>query len=155
MRYKWIKLGGAAVLVVLTIIQIMLLQRDFDNPPVINEPVWPSAYVEGIARRACFDCHSNETRWPWYAYLAPMMPTVERDVVKGRAVLNFSEWPVDCCREDLAEAMVDTVSQGEMPLPYYVALHPEAQLTFYERGVLTNGLLELIVLNDQTLDNDP
>lgn len=126
------------------VLQINAARRDYVNPPVVSQPMWPSAYAEGLARRACFDCHSNETQWPWYAYTWPMGATVEYDVRKGRELLNFSEWTDDCCPTALVEQMAIVVNNGQMPLPHYLALHPEAQLTYVERGVLTNALLDMM-----------
>ncbi len=134
--------------------QFSAFTHEFDNPPISNEPEWPDAYTAGLARRACYDCHSNETHWPWYAYTWPMGSTIEYDVETGREVLNFSEWPSDCCSDKLVEQMAIVVNNGEMPLPYYEALHPEAQLTFAERGRLTNGLLKMMTQSGDALDKE-
>jgi mono/diheme cytochrome c family protein len=62
------------------------------NPPVIAEPEWDSPRTRELARRACFDCHSNETRWPLYSRFAPVAYTLASNVQEGREHLNFSEW---------------------------------------------------------------
>lgn len=90
---------------------------------------------------ACFDCHSNETVWPWYARIVPFGNLLEKDVLNGRKVLNFSEWEQTCCTLALQDEMAATVNKGEMPLPYYLILHPEAELSATERGELVNGLM--------------
>src|SRR5262245_48076822 len=73
-------------------IQLIPLTRWQTNPVVVAEPNWPTAEDRALAQRACFDCHSNETVWPWYAHVAPVSWLVTRDVVEGRQKLNFSEW---------------------------------------------------------------
>ena len=60
------------------------------NPPVVSEPKWDSPQTRTLAKRACFDCHSNETVWPWYSNVPPISWLVVSDTVRGRASLNFS-----------------------------------------------------------------
>jgi hypothetical protein len=110
------------------------------NPPVIEEPNWDSPETRVLTQRACFDCHSNETVWPWYSRVAPMSWLVEKDIVEGRAALNFSEWHRD--QDVQTEEVVELISIDEMPLPYYVILHPEARLSASEKGRLINGLID-------------
>lgn len=100
----------------------------------------PISEVHGAdvaAARACFDCHSNETRWPWYAHVAPISWLVQHDVDEGRRMVNFSEWHVP--QEEAAES-ADTVIDGTMPPPAYTWLHPSARLTPDERNALVRGL---------------
>src|SRR5690606_30867239 len=74
------------------VLQLVPYGQARSNPPVIQEPAWDSPRTRELAKRACFDCHSNETRWPWYARIAPMSWVLQRDVEAGRSVMNFSEW---------------------------------------------------------------
>ena len=94
--------------------------------------------VLSTLRRACFDCHSNETRWPWYAYVPPASWLVGYDVRDGRAHLNFSRWaeynPFD--RADLLDEACELVTRDEMPLWQYRLLHREARLTEAEKTAL-------------------
>lgn len=89
------------------------------------------APVLSLLRRACYDCHSNETRWPWYAFVPPMSWLVAHDVKEGRGQLNFSRWgeynPFD--RADMLDEMCDLVSAKEMPLWQYRLVHADARLT--------------------------
>src|SRR5262245_22121144 len=62
------------------------------NPPVVQDAPWPDAESARIARESCYSCHSNETDWPVYSYVAPMSWLVRFDVQRGRDRLNFSEW---------------------------------------------------------------
>ena len=83
-----IVVGVLAVIFIL----IQFIPVDRTNPPVTREVAWDSAETARIARRACYDCHSNETVWPWYSNIAPASLLVASDVRDGRSYLNFSEW---------------------------------------------------------------
>lgn len=130
-------------LLVVGFIGLQLWPTGFDrnNPPVQQEPLWDSPTTRQLAKRACFDCHSNETYWPWYSTIAPMSWMVEQDVAEGRAALNFSEWSAVQAQRIETEEVVELITKDEMPLPYYLSLHPEARLTSVEEGQLTNGLI--------------
>ena len=118
-------------------IQFVPYGRDHTNPPVGAEPPWDAPTTRELAHRACFDCHSNETRWPKYANVAPISWLVQNDVDGGRRHLNFSEWDKP---QRHAKDAVDQVRTKEMPLWYYTPLHPEAKLTAQEREQLAVGL---------------
>jgi hypothetical protein len=94
--------------------------------------------VTSILRRACFDCHSNETRWPWYAYVAPVSCWMVEDVDHGRSELNFSEWGSysEEKRRKRAARALDEVEEGHMPIPKYLRMHPEARLSPAEVEIL-------------------
>jgi mono/diheme cytochrome c family protein len=89
------------------------------------------AEVRALLRRACFDCHSDETQWPWYSRAFPTSWLVSHDVNEGRGQMNLSRWsdysPYD--RADWLDEACDQVRAGEMPLPPYRWLHPEARLS--------------------------
>jgi len=132
---KWRKLGlGAAGLFVL--MQLVPFGREHDNPPVTQEPAWDSPETRALAVRACFDCHSNQTLWPWYTWVAPASWLVTNDVMGGRHHLNFSTW--DRPQKDADEA-IEAVLEGYMPLAIYTPLHPEARLSDAERKRLADG----------------
>jgi heme-binding protein len=114
------------------------------NPPVLAEPNWPDSDSRALAQRACFDCHSNETIWPWYAHVAPVSWLVTRDVVEGRQKLNLSEWGQVRDPEKLSRELTKVLTQNEMPPSYYVLVHPEARLTEMERQQLLDALLSLV-----------
>lgn len=90
-----------------------------------------------LAVRACFDCHSNQTTWPWYTSVAPFSWLTERDVIEGRRRLNFSQWGGTLRGE---RDMSRIISEGRMPPFYYVWLHPSANLSAAEKTALINGL---------------
>jgi hypothetical protein len=117
-----------AVAVVFVAIQFFPVDRD--NPPTTQNLEMP-VEVEQIIRPSCFDCHSNETNWPWYSYIAPVSWLVSQDVKEGREHLNFSEWDQlsEKKKKKRLEELVEEIEEERMPLPIYVLLHPEAKIT--------------------------
>ena len=89
---RFVTLGLGATGVLLLAIQAVPYGHRHDNPPRRIEPRWASGAIRDLAVRACYDCHSNETVWPWYSYVAPMSWLIRKDIDEGRADLNFSEW---------------------------------------------------------------
>jgi mono/diheme cytochrome c family protein len=110
--------------------------RSHTNPPVQAEPRWDSPQTRALAKRACFDCHSNQTVWPWYSNVAPISWLVQRDVDEGRSTLNFSEWN----RPQEADDVVEAIAGGSMPPWYYKVQHSNARLSSAERPALVNGM---------------
>jgi hypothetical protein len=119
------------------VMQLIPYGRTHSNPPVIAEPAWDSPRTRELAKRACFDCHSNETRWPWYAHVAPLSWAVQRDVDAARSVINFSEWTRG---NDLVHAAGPAVIRRDMPPRQYQLLHGDAHLTEAEKVELARGL---------------
>ena len=124
-----------SAVVIFLLIQIVPIIK-LTNPPVVAEPQWDSAGTRTLARRACFDCHSNETVWPWYAHVAPVKWLVVHDVTEGRDMFNFSDWHGELSSDHLSAA----ISRGAMPLPIYLMMHPQARLTEQEKQQLCSGL---------------
>src|SRR6202521_3438809 len=83
--FKW------AVLTAI-LIQLIPFGHTHTNPPTTKEPAWDSPETRALIHRPCFDCHSNETTWPWYSNVAPVSWLLQRDVNGGRSQLNFTEW---------------------------------------------------------------
>lgn len=131
---RWILIGGGILLLG---IQAIPYGRHHANPPARVEPAWDSAQTRELAVRACYDCHSNQTVWPWYSNIAPVSWLVQSDVDEGRNKLNFSEWSRP---QKEAKKSAEEVQEGEMPEWYYVVAHPEAQLSSAERQALIRGL---------------
>lgn len=130
-------LVGSSFLVFL-FLQLIPYGRNHHNPPVIAEPAWDSPQTRAYFFRACADCHSNETVWPWYSNIAPISWLIQRDVDEGRKAFNISEWGV---RENEGEEAAKLVESGEMPLPIYLPLHPEARLSPQEKNAFIRGLI--------------
>jgi hypothetical protein len=108
------------------------------NPPVVGEPPWDSVQTRELAKRACFDCHSNETRWPWYAHLAPLGWFLVSDVEDARGTFNLSNWHSG---DISGQKAANRISSGGMPLPRYLMLHPAARLNEAEKKQLIQGVL--------------
>jgi hypothetical protein len=126
---------GVTLLIVFIAIQFVPVDRS--NPPVEQEVPAPEN-VRAILRRACYDCHSNETEWPWYSRTAPASWLIARDVREGRQELNFSTWNRLSTRQQV-EAMHESweeVEEGEMPPWFYLPPHPQARLTEADRELL-------------------
>jgi len=128
-------LGGLVGL--LLVMQIVPYGRDHTNPKGTHEPEWDSAQTRELAVRACFDCHSNHTTWPWYSDVAPVSWVVQRHVDEARLALNFSDWSKKYYGEGQAAA---NVLMGDMPPLSYWLFHPEARLTDQEKLQLARGL---------------
>ena len=128
--------GGLALGGVLLAAQLVPYGHAHTNPAERTEPAWTSAEVRQLAVRACFDCHSNETAWPWYSHVAPMSWLVVNDVNEGRQHLNFSEWKVPSRHADDAAG---EVREGEMPPAIYTPLHSASKLSSAERTQLADA----------------
>ena len=120
-------------------IQLIPYGRAHANPPVLAEPAWDSPATRDLAVRACFDCHSNETAWPWYSNIAPVSWLVQRDVDGGRNKANWSEWGRHPGDESSESA--ETVREGSMPPGAFTLIHSEARLTDQEMDTLVAGLV--------------
>ena len=135
-----LKFGAIALLGLLVLAQFVPVDRT--NPPVVEEIDAP-VEVRAVLERACYDCHSNETVWPAYSYVAPVSWLVARDVHEGREHLNYSEWHRYSAEErlELTEETWEEIAEGEMPMGPYVLLHPEAQLSAEDRALLRSWTL--------------
>jgi hypothetical protein len=131
-------LAGAILVVAFLAIQLIPYGRDHANPAVTGEPAWDSAATRETAVKACFDCHSNETVWPWYSNIAPFSWRLQNHVDEGRAKLNLSEWGTG---EQESDEIVGVVREGEMPTWDYRLLHPEARLSDAETSAFLDGLI--------------
>jgi hypothetical protein len=137
---KW-----AVMTLVVAFALLQTVQPSRTNPPVQTDFLKATGAPPEIAslfHAACYDCHSDETRWPWYSYVAPVSWQVAQDVNHGRPHVNLSEWPVD--KPDLArkkmEDMSDEIDDGDMPIKKYTLIHKDARLTQAQRDELTQWL---------------
>ncbi len=141
MRWKYVWWPLAAVAALFIVIQFVPYGRVDPLEPVRREPQWDSAQTRALAERACFDCHSNQTVWPWYAHVAPVSWLIQHDVDDGRAHVTFSEW--DRLQRGLRGVRNDVMS-GKMPPWYYLPMHPRARLSNAEKESLLQGLTATI-----------
>lgn len=143
-KYKKFLLILLAIYVAINFIPV-----DRSNPPVKTEPVL-SPELKAVFKKSCYDCHSNQVNYPFYAYLAPASWIVSGDVGNGRKHLNFSEW--DAAKEDkLKEEILEEVQKGAMPLPMYTFMHPSAKLSNNEINLIKNWVYNS--LNKTTTNN--
>lgn len=128
---------AVAGLAVFGALQLVPYGWSHPNPPVTQDAPWPDAASAEIARESCYDCHSNETDWPAYAYVAPMSWLVRRDVEAGRDELSFSHWEDD--RSEVDDA-IEAVEDGSMPPRQYTLIHRGATLSDAEADRLVAAL---------------
>lgn len=127
----WIKKTTVGIAVALVAIQFIPVEQP--NPESRDTPDGSSEAV-ALLQRACYECHSNETTWPWYTKVAPFSWLAAHDVEEGREHVNFSEWsnytPED--QDHIREEVWEMLEEGEMPPWFYTPIHPEAKFTAEE-----------------------
>jgi hypothetical protein len=138
---RWLLRGFGIAVAGFLLIQLVPYGRAHTNPPVTGEPAWDSPTTRALAVRACFDCHSNETAWPWYSNVAPLSWLLQRHVDEGRQTLDFSTWGTG--RQEV-ERVARQVASGEMPPGDYLLLHPDARLSDAEKQQLIDGLTKTL-----------
>jgi hypothetical protein len=127
--------------IILTLVVIAIISQfipvNRSNPPVTAD-LLVSQELHGIFKRSCFDCHSNETVWPWYSRVAPLSWLVAYDVYEGRQHLNFSTWGEYRAEKQakLRKEIWESVDEGEMPPLQYFPTHFDARLSEKEKAVI-------------------
>jgi len=124
-------------MLVLAGICIQFIPVSRGNPPVELDIAAPPE-VQAILRASCYDCHSNETVWPWYSRVAPVSWLVSSDTAEGRGKFNFSTWnryPADR-QAAIRTRIIREVSKGDMPPWYYTLKHTGAKLDPGQRALL-------------------
>jgi hypothetical protein len=129
------------VLLILAFIGVQYIEVERTNPPVKADLQAPSD-VKNIFRTSCYDCHSNQTKWPWYSKVAPVSWMIIDDVNEGRSHLNFSEWGnlLSDKKAELKKKILEELKDDEMPPGKYVYLHPGASLEITQKNTLFNWL---------------
>ena len=120
---------------------IQLIPIDHSNPPTTTEPKWSSPEARALVKEHCFQCHSNETEWPWYSYIAPASWLIRWDVKNGRSQSNFSEW--DKNPGELDE-MIGEIQEGGMPPIQYTIFHPNSKMNDQQKQALIDALTSSI-----------
>lgn len=128
------------IVLVLGLIQFIPHNRDVVSVEPTASFKTTNAEVKSILDKACMDCHSYETTYPWYANVVPVNYFLDNHIKEGREHLNFSEWNVSPAGDQrhMAEEIVEVVSEKEMPMLTYWLVHWDAKLTDAERKVLTD-----------------
>ena len=134
-----IKTITISVLLLGVAIQVVPYGREHTNPPVVQEPQWDTPKTHALFMRACADCHSNETKWPWYSNIAPVSWLVQHDVDEGREHFNVSNWLHQ--KKNKGDEAAEEVREGDMPPLVYLPAHPEARLSETEKKELVKGLV--------------
>ena len=137
------KKAAIIILVFFVIIQAVpqhLPEVTKDNPDDLIKTANVPSEVADILRKACYDCHSNETVYPWYSHIAPVSFLVKRDTEEGREELNFSYWNKlkKSKKAKALDEIAEEVQEGEMPMGIYTNIHRDAKLTEKEKEVLIN-----------------
>jgi hypothetical protein len=132
-----LRIGLIGAVGVFLAIQLVPYGWSHPNPPVVQDAPWPDAESAAIARESCYACHSNETDWPAYSYVAPFSWLVRRDVEDGRDEFNFSTWDPD---DGEADDAVEVILDGAMPPDRYTMIHRGARLTDDEADRLVAAL---------------
>ena len=132
-------IGALAAIALFVVLQLLPIGRAEADPAVVQEPVWDAPATRALAVRACFDCHSSETVWPWYSKIAPASWLLSKDVTEARNVFSFSAWTSGDISPERAARVV---REREMPPSRYLMLHPEARLADAEIEALALGFLQ-------------
>lgn len=141
MKKRVLKIAGFILIVFAVAIQFIPINKI--NPPVNDslnlvstETISPEA--QNLLKNACYDCHSNESNYPWYSNVAPISFVVENHIAEGREELNFSEYQSYTAqkKDRKLEEVIEALREGWMPLNEYVWLHGEADLTKDQRTIL-------------------
>lgn len=126
----------AALTVFFVVIQFV--PADVGTNPAVETDIGAPPEIDAILRRSCYDCHSFETRWPWYSHVAPSSWLLARDVKEGRHHFNLSTWNQynSSRRAKIIREMWDEVDQGDMPPWFYLPMHPDARLSDEDKAKL-------------------
>ena len=141
MCYK--RITWAIIVAAIIIIQLIPTRRPevitTNKNDMVTNNVVPDTVVL-LLKNACYDCHSNETKYPWYSYVAPVSWLISRDIRLGREELNFSKWESlsKMDKAKMLEEIVDEIESGAMPMSIYVLMHPEAKLSMSDRDMIMN-----------------
>ncbi|AFN74125.1 hypothetical protein MROS_0884 [Melioribacter roseus P3M-2] len=125
------------VILIAGFIGIQFIKVDRKNPTVKADLRAPQE-VKNILKESCYDCHSNETKWPWYSYIAPLSLLIEKDVVEGRRELNFSEWETYDSKKKafLMKEIWEEVENDEMPKAVYTLTRPNVRLDSVKKNII-------------------
>ena len=140
---KTTKILGYFLAVILVLIQFYPTNKPLtyvNNPNGLLENSQVPNHISNLLKSACYDCHSNETKYPWYASIAPLKWLIYSDINQGREELNFSDWNTISKEEkaDILDDISTIILEEEMPLKKYVLLHSEAKLSLKDREDISN-----------------
>lgn len=122
------------LLILMQFVRFVVSPFKIENPPSTYTVEWDSPRTQTLWDETCGDCHSNETTWPWYSYIAPVGWLVAHDVHDGRDHVNISTDQI------YVGEMIEAIREGEMPPAIYTVMHPDAKLDDVEKDDLIAGL---------------
>lgn len=130
-------------IIVIALIGIQFIKVERSNPPVTADLNAP-AEIKAILKNSCYDCHSNQTKFPWYSSVAPISWMIADHVKEGRAELNFSDWEKLSYqnKSNLKKKIWEEVNNDEMPLSGYTIVHPTAQIDEMKKLAIKNWALK-------------
>ena len=145
MKRKRILLILLALVIIIQFIPANLPEVSQDNPNDLFANNVVPENIEKLIRTSCYDCHSNETVYPWYSYVSPVSFLISRDTKKGRRHLNFSEWEkLDSIEKSEAlDEIAEEVEEGEMPMKIYPIMHSNAKLSDADRHAIEQWAQEM------------
>jgi len=154
---KFIKYFVIFIIVALVVIQFFRPDKTVATSMTaddINKKMQIPANIQGIFKRSCYDCHSNETKWPWYSAVAPVSWVIADDITKGRAKMNFSEWGKmkESKQEQRLSDICEQIKEDKMPLPKYLLLHKDNTLSKAEKDTIYGWVKSLGI--DFDLENN-
>lgn len=142
---KKILLWMVGIFVVMQLIPVDRTNKPVDKKQNFVEVLQPPKQVQEILKNACYDCHSNEVKYPKYAYIAPISWSIKHHINEGKGRVNFSEWTTynQDQKSSILDDIIESVQSKEMPLKGYIPMHPEADLTDAQRKIFTDYFTEL------------
>ncbi len=135
---KYIFVGALSVIILIQFVPANLPENNDDHSNDIVQVENAPDNIKMILGKACYDCHSNQTVYPWYSYVAPVSWLVAKDTRVGRDELNFSDWADLSKRKKIKilNEVAEEVEEGKMPLDIYTLVHRDAILTEEEISTL-------------------
>lgn len=125
---KWIFISLAVIFVLIQFLPKGLPENHAETSNDLLSVYAVPEEVAGILKNSCYNCHSNNTDYPWYSYVTPVNYLIAHDVAEGREELNFSEWGQYDRKKQIKKLneIPEEIEEGEMPLPIYTTIHGDA-----------------------------
>lgn len=147
---RWLKLPLGVVIVVFVGIQFIPIERNKIEIPTSADFIEfyePPIAVKNIIRSSCYDCHSNQTRYPWYSKIQPIGLLLQNHISEGKSELNFTEFgnQSERMKKMKLKSILSQIEDDKMPIPSYVFLHPEAKLDPFEKTLIIDYIDSLTV----------
>jgi heme-binding protein len=158
-RWRYVLVGLTTLVLIIQFIPVDLPPMSNDNPGDISKSELVTQDVALLLKTSCYSCHSNETEYPWYSYVAPSSWLIARDVRVGRDELNFSQWQEYDQRKMIGKLddIATEVGEGHMPMPIYTLMHPSAKLSDEQRKLIvawTESAMDALVEEEEESEEE-